>query len=133
MSEDRDSEAISPTSTGRAFVDHNAMVRFEFDAGVSVDEEAAIENMAATARAADNGKYRLILVDMREIKAIDAAARRYLSKNTGNYFAAVALLVRSPLSRVVANFFIGLNRTEYPVQLFTSEDAAVAWLRQATP
>ena len=42
---------------------------------------------------------------------------------------AIALLVGSPLSRVIGNFFVGLNRSTFPLRLFTSEEEAIAWLR----
>ena len=41
---------------------------------------------------------------------------------------AVALVIDSPLSRVLGNFFLGFNRPETPARLFTSVDEARAWL-----
>jgi hypothetical protein len=40
----------------------------------------------------------------------------------------VALLVGSPVTRVIGNFFIGLNKPRWPVRLFRSESDALAWL-----
>ena len=42
---------------------------------------------------------------------------------------AMAILVSSPVSRAVANFFISLARPRFPTRLFTDDDAALAWLR----
>jgi hypothetical protein len=45
------------------------------------------------------------------------------------YFASTALLAGSAATRMVANFFLGLNRGPIPVRMFTSEADAVDWLR----
>jgi len=42
----------------------------------------------------------------------------------------VALLIASPLSRVLGNFYLRINRPETPTRLFSSEEEAGAWLRQ---
>lgn len=43
--------------------------------------------------------------------------------------SAVALIVKSPLSRAIGNFFLGLNKTPLPTKLFTSENHAITWLK----
>jgi hypothetical protein len=45
----------------------------------------------------------------------------------------VALLVGSPMSRAIGNFFIGLNKPLIPTRLFVSEPEALAWLRGFLP
>jgi hypothetical protein len=44
---------------------------------------------------------------------------------------AVAMLIRSHVSRVIGNFFIGLNKTRFPFRMFSDLDEAVAWLLAA--
>jgi len=87
--------------------------------------EDAKANIAA-ATTLSPGKRRPKLVDMRAVQGIDREARAYYS---GGFATAVALLVGSPVTRVMANFFIGLNKPPVPTRLFTSEDEAVAWLK----
>jgi hypothetical protein len=41
---------------------------------------------------------------------------------------AQAFLVESSVSRVVANFALGLNRPPFPVKMFNNEEQARAWL-----
>lgn len=38
-----------------------------------------------------------------------------------------ALLIRSPVSRLIGNLFLLFNRPPYPTKLFTSEAEAFAW------
>jgi len=71
-----------------------------------------------------------VLVDMRGINASDADARKHFATpevERGN--AAVALVVDSPVSKVIGNFFIGLDKPACPTKLFTSEPDAIDWLR----
>jgi hypothetical protein len=43
--------------------------------------------------------------------------------------SAAALLIGSPLTRAIGNFFMGLNKPLIPTRLFTSETEALAWLK----
>lgn len=91
--------------------------------------EVAQENMAAIAKFAA-GEPRPVLIDMRAMLGIDREARAYYAKGGGMRVAtAVALLTGSPVSQVIANFLISLNRPRVPVRLFTSEDEAITWLK----
>lgn len=40
----------------------------------------------------------------------------------------VALVAKSPVERMIANFFLGLNKPQVPVRMFTDPDKARAWL-----
>jgi hypothetical protein len=42
--------------------------------------------------------------------------------------AAVALIVGTPLTRVMANFFLSVNKPVFPTRMFDDEASAVAWL-----
>lgn len=67
-----------------------------------------------------------LLVNVGATQGMERESRSHFQK-AGN-LKATALLVGSPVSRVIANLFIGLNRPAYPIQLFTSEAEAVQWL-----
>ena len=71
-----------------------------------------------------------MLVDVRTVSAIDREARAHLAGPEGARInSAVALLVGSPLSQAIGNFFLGLNKPLIPCRLFTTEPEALAWLR----
>ena len=73
---------------------------------------------------------RPVLVDMRRVRSIDRAARvHYVSPESALRTLAVGILVGSPLSRVVGNFFIGLNKAPIPTRLFSAEPEALRWLQ----
>ncbi len=123
-------DGVYPTRTGRAFVDEFGLVRLEHNPGAVLDEDAAIENTEAILAAAAGGRHPLI-VDIRDVKSIDARARRYHAEVTGRHVTRVALLVGPPLSRVIGNFFLGLNQSQHPLELFSDEATAVAWLKES--
>ena len=68
-----------------------------------------------------------MLIDMRVSGPMNKEARS-IFVNSGDYVCAVALWVQSPLSVVVANFFLGVSRTPTPTKMFTSEADAATWL-----
>jgi hypothetical protein len=43
--------------------------------------------------------------------------------------SAVALVAGTPLSRMMGNFFLGVNKPPYPTRLLDSETPALAWLQ----
>lgn len=42
---------------------------------------------------------------------------------------AFAMLVDTPLSRTLDNFYLGLNKPPLPTRLFTTEDKGLEWLK----
>jgi hypothetical protein len=72
-----------------------------------------------------------ILVDLRKINTISKEARDYFSMhNRSAGVTAIAMLIKSPVSSIIGNFFLGLNKPTVSTQLFTSEDKAIKWLQQ---
>ncbi|MBF0441122.1 MAG: STAS/SEC14 domain-containing protein [Oligoflexales bacterium] len=71
-----------------------------------------------------------VLIDLSGIKSICRDARNYFAgAEAARYVSASALLVSSPVSRIIGNFFIGINKHINPVQIFTSESDALDWLK----
>jgi len=76
------------------------------------------------------GRRRPVFVDMSAIKFMSREARTYFAgPETAEVESAAALLIRSPLTKAIGNFFMGLNKPLFPTRLFTSEAEALAWLR----
>lgn len=76
------------------------------------------------------GVRRPALVDLRELRSMSRECRKYFAgPQTAEVESAVALLILSPLTKAIGNFFMGINKTVVPTRLFTSEAEAEAWLR----
>lgn len=70
-----------------------------------------------------------ILVDLREIKSISKEARDHFSmRGRKPNVTAIAMLVNSPVSKIIGNFFLGLNKPTVPTRLFTSQREAKNWI-----
>lgn len=95
--------------------------------------QTAEENIDAQARIRDalGKEMTRVVIDMRQTVQITREARNYYaSERTASIQRATALLIESPLSAMIANFFMGLNKPLSPTRMFTSEDKAIAWLRE---
>ena len=68
---------------------------------------------------------------MRAIKFATREAREIPSRpQNANYVVAMAILQNNALSNIVANLFVNFSKPPYPTRLLTSEDEAVAWLKE---
>ena len=95
--------------------------------------EGARENIAAIV-AVSGGVKRPVLADLARARSISREARAYYAGAEATaHYAAVALLVGSPLSWALGRFTLALSRPARPAQLFTSEEEALAWLRGFLP
>lgn len=104
------------------------MIRVRIKPGAALDLADAHEAIAAIASLGD-GVANPVLVDMRDIAGMSRECRAYFAgPETARHESAVALLVGSPLTQAIGNFFLGLNQPLFPTRLFTSEEHAVAWL-----
>jgi hypothetical protein len=102
-------------------------VRIAPDSHMAIeDAQEIIAYMAATYGAVG----RPSLVDISRMRSITRQARAYFSgPETARIETAVALIVKSPVSRAIGNFFLGINKTAMPSKLFSTEDPAIAWLK----
>jgi hypothetical protein len=93
-----------------------------------IELEHALEN-SQLVRAACDGNIAPLFVDVREIRSISKQARDHFSmRNREPGITAIGMLIKSPSSKVIGNFFLGLNKPVVPTQLFTSEAKALKWL-----
>lgn len=70
-----------------------------------------------------------IMVDIRKIRSISKEARDHFSmRGRKPGVVAIAMLVSSPLSRIIGNFFLGLSQPVVPAKLFTDEETAIKWI-----
>ncbi|WP_317897296.1 DUF7793 family protein [Aurantibacillus circumpalustris] len=97
-------------------------------AEISIKE--AIENSAAVSSYYTDKKFPL-LIDARNIKYMEREARKHFSTNGRDIkINCFAIMVKSPLSRMIGNFFMGLNKPFIPARLFDEEDKAIKWLKE---
>lgn len=97
------------------------------DAEITLDD--AIANSYAVNSLKNEGKFPL-LIDSTSIKSMSKDARKYFAiNNRSTKVSAFAVVVKSSLSKVVANFFFRLQSPSVPAKLFTNETEAIEWLK----
>ena len=122
---------MNSNSTGR-----NTLFNLELDAeGVlrltwardasitEADAEAAMEQVNVLC---GDSRYPMI-VDMATTADVSRGARAVFGRPCRA--SRIALLGSSPVDRVLANFFLGLNKLPCPTKFFTSEAEALSWLK----
>ena len=117
----------------------SAIITFEkpgifYTIAKAVDQKIddAIENVEASKKLS-GGKRAPLFIDIRKIKSQTRECQMYYSGVEGcKVFSAVAILVDSAFSRIMANFFLGLRRPiePVPIRLFTDKDEAIIWLKK---
>lgn len=113
------------------YVEPDGVVVFRYRDGVSVSGPAALSLLSSLAHLVRDP--RPTLADVRLVRSIDAEARHAFSSGEINrsMVSRIALLTGSPMTRMIGNFFLGMNRPSFPTRLFSDEAAARRWLSQA--
>ncbi|MFW9873286.1 MAG: hypothetical protein ACFFG0_09305 [Candidatus Thorarchaeota archaeon] len=117
------------TETASIRLNKNGIIYVINNLGAEVNVIHAKEHVEATKRFG-NTKHPII-VDISKIKSVTREAREYFaSEKAAEVTTGIAVIVGSPVSKIVGNFLIGLNKPNYPIKLFTSEKKAKEWLQQ---
>ena len=69
------------------------------------------------------------LIDLKGVRSVSKAAREYFSKEGVQLITAGAFLTGSPLTKMLGNIFLKINKPSIPTRLFTDEGAANEWLK----
>ena len=119
---------IVETKTAKIYVDEG-IIHYRILPEAEVTIEDTKEYVAIHSKLVGDKKIPN-LTDLRNLKSVTREARAYLSgKEAAALTFACALIIGSPVSRVIGNFFLGLNKPAYPTRLFTSEEKAIEWVK----
>lgn len=95
-----------------------------------IDAQGARESMSAISKV-NSGQKGYLVVDSTKIKGMSREARIiYSGPEAAAVCHAIAIIIGSPVSRVIGNFFMGINKHPFPSKLFTNEQEAVNWLTE---
>jgi len=114
----------------RLWLGDDGIVRIIHIPNAEVTLKDAQETMAAYLTI-NQGKRRPLFIDTRTMRSIAREARHYYAgTEAASVASACAILVGTPVSEVLGNFYIGLSNPHLPSRLFTSDDEALAWLKE---
>lgn len=108
----------------------DGICRTKVKKGADIDLASAQENTKVV-DSFYTGTLYPIIIDSSDIHSMTRDARKHFSTN-GRITAinSMAILVSSPLSKVIGNFFMGLNKPAVPARLFNTEKEAILWLKE---
>lgn len=106
-------------------MDDAGFARLSWAPGLRIDGDMARDAVRGLAAVCD-GKRLPMLVDMTGTAVLTRAARVVFAEKSSA--SRIALLGKSAVDRVIANFALGVSKVPVPTRFFTSEPQAVAWL-----
>lgn len=78
-----------------------------------------------------DGKPRPMLCDLTDVVKMTQECRQYFAGTEhASIFTKCALIITSPISRIIGNFFLMANKPTKPVRLFTKREDAIIWLNK---
>ena len=126
MAADTPQDAVE-TRTGKIWL-ADGILQVRYAHGVELGVQDARDDLEIMARLA-GGQRRPALVDISRVRKVSAEARRvYAGQQLSDTLLALALIVASPVSRVIGSFYLGINRPRSETRLFGSRSEALAWL-----
>ena len=73
---------------------------------------------------------RPLLCDLTNVVKMNQECRRHFAgPEHAKIFSKCALIVTSPISRIIGNFFLGANKPIKPTRLFTNREEGLKWLK----
>ncbi len=109
--------------------EEDGIVRTKVKRGSEVGVMEAKENSVAVNAFSANGEKFPLIVDSRGIKSMTRDARnQFTTKGRETNVTSFAIIIDSPLSRVIGNFFMGINKPAVPTRLCENEEEAKKWL-----
>jgi|GEM_PF-1876288 hypothetical protein len=110
-------------------IDNDGVVQAVYTADVEDNSALSLSN-SSLLNTMSQGRPFPLLLDLRSVRTLTRALHNYFSVDTAvNQYAAVALVVASPIGRILADVFIALYRPVLPVEVFTRYEDALVWLR----
>lgn len=103
----------------------DGIVHLAWIRGVRIEEPDARAAMKAVDELCQEDSHPM-LVDMETTEAVSRSARSVFSIPCAA--SRIALLGKSPVDRLLANFFLGVHTPPCPTRFFTSRDEATVWL-----
>jgi hypothetical protein len=122
------------TSQGEAWMDEDGILYQDYPPGSEIILEDSMEELRIYRTSFCKTVRRPIIVDISNVKTVSKGSRDiYSSSETAEILSAAALIVSNPVSRIMGNFYMGINKTIMPVRMFPTTRDAKNWLKDFLP
>ncbi|MDH5542461.1 MAG: hypothetical protein OEY64_05810 [Nitrospinota bacterium] len=126
--QEKDTQEVVKTRVWKIWSDDYGIVWSQFLPGEEQTLDDAKEFIDALKKFAPGGN-SVGLIDIRNVKKTNHEVRAYFAKE-GKYIGlACAILVGSPMSSAIGNFFLKINKPDFSARLFHTEASAMKWLK----
>ena len=116
------------TTVADLMIEDGGILLICFKPDARLNAECIDELIDAHVALADGRKHPT-LADVRNLIEDDHLSRKLgAGPRPASVTSKLALLVGSPLSRLIGNFFVRVSRPAYPTRLFSEEELARRWL-----
>ncbi|MFC2154943.1 STAS/SEC14 domain-containing protein [Acidobacteriota bacterium] len=121
---------ITDTRMARLWVETDKVVFIDIKPAAEFDVADIKELQEISLKLAGGCDY-VICADINNIKSVTKEARDFSGdeREINKSLLAMALITVSPISRVIGNLFMGLNKPPYPAKLFSDKEKAIEWLK----
>ena len=112
------------------FVIQDEILIVTYKTGIQINQKIAGEIVSDRLSFTHHKKMPAMIIS-EGVVSIDKPARKYLASSEATEgLAATAIIVNSPFSRFLGNFFLEVNKTKMPVKIFSNIPRAKKWLHQ---
>jgi hypothetical protein len=122
------------TSQGEVWMDEDGVLYQDYPSGTEITIEDSLGELNLYRTVFCKGDRRPIIVNISNVKTVSKESRDiYASGKTAEVLSAAALIVSNPVSRIMGNFYMGINKTMMPVRMFATTEDAKKWLKNFLP
>ena len=101
----------------------------EYHNNLQLDLQVAQECVEARIKYSAGISYP-VCIYLTGVKSATKEAREYLAEEGTRLVKAGALIIGSPVTKILGNIFLRINKPEVPTHLFNNEEDAIEWLKQ---
>ena len=111
-------------------IDEDSILHIEFLPNSNHTLLKALDNLEAAKQLfEDDNYYCLTIMDVRNVVGVTKEVRAFAKTDEViKNHEAFALIVGSTLSRLLASFFLGVNKPKIPIKIFDEKGTAKKWL-----
>ncbi len=122
------------TSQGEVWMDEDGVLYQDYPPGTEITLEDSLDELKIYRANFCKTVRRPIIVYISNVKTVSKGSRDiYSSNETAEILSAAALIVSNPVSRIMGNFYMGINKTVMPVRMFPTTRDAKKWLKDFLP
>lgn len=116
--------------TGMFYLWSDGILSYKYDAAGKAINLRMLELDIKAIDGLREGEKIKFLSDLRGVSKFEPEHRKVISQHMGIAFVKAAALIDSPVSKVIMNIFMILNRPSIPSRIFNDMDSATLWLKQ---